>query len=175
MNVFVNLNSGALGVTNKLPTNTAQNLINRYEVARTALVMMFGNSNLGILDGESPKHLTHPTYDIQQERKPGRGKSVSAKTNAKLVIKQIVDRSSQGWNQFRIAEPPSVEILTGKCSLASLVSAGLAKSVSNGAVCGPKSRLPAFKSHRNILKRVVPFHLAILVEESRGRGGGVLS
>jgi hypothetical protein len=29
-------------------------------------------------------------------------------TNAKLVIKPLMDRSSQGWNQFRITEPPSV-------------------------------------------------------------------
>ncbi len=64
MNVFVNLNSGALGVTNKSATNNAQNLINRYEVARTALVTMFGNCNLCILDGESPKHFTHPSYDV---------------------------------------------------------------------------------------------------------------
>jgi hypothetical protein len=43
MDVLVNLNSGGLGVTNKSATNNAQNLINRYEVARTELVMMFGN------------------------------------------------------------------------------------------------------------------------------------
>jgi hypothetical protein len=64
MNVFVNLNSGALGVTNESATNNAQNLINFYEVARTALVMMFGNWKLCILDGESPKHFTHPSYDV---------------------------------------------------------------------------------------------------------------
>jgi hypothetical protein len=108
MNVFVNLNSGALGVTNKSATNNAQNLINRYEVARTELVMMFGDWNLCILDGESPKQFTHPSYDVQQERKPGRGKSVSAKMNAKLVIKPLMDRSSQDRNEFRIREPPSV-------------------------------------------------------------------
>jgi hypothetical protein len=70
--------------------------------------MMFGNCNLCILDGESPKHFTHPRYDVQQELKPRRGKSVSAKMNAKLVIKPRMDRSSQGGNQFRITEPPSV-------------------------------------------------------------------
>jgi hypothetical protein len=64
MNVFVNLNLGALGVRNNSATNNAQNLINRYEVARTALVMMFGNWNLCILDGESPKHFTRPSYDV---------------------------------------------------------------------------------------------------------------
>ncbi len=95
-------------VRNKSATNNAQNLINRYEVARTRLVMMFGDWNLCILDGESPKHFTHPRYDVQQERKPGRGKSVSAKINAKLAIKPLMDRSSQGWNQFCITEPPSV-------------------------------------------------------------------
>jgi hypothetical protein len=46
MDVFVNLNSGALGGTKKAATNNAQNLTNRYEVARTTLVMMFGNWNL---------------------------------------------------------------------------------------------------------------------------------
>jgi hypothetical protein len=33
---------------------------------------------------------------------------VSAKMNAKLVIKPLMDRSSEDWNQFRITEPPSV-------------------------------------------------------------------
>jgi hypothetical protein len=64
MDVFVNLNSGALGGTNKAATNNAENLTNRYEVARSTLVMMFGNCNLCILDGESPKHFTHPSYDV---------------------------------------------------------------------------------------------------------------
>jgi len=67
------------------------------------------------------------------------------------------------------------QILTGKWSLASLVTAGFAKSVTNGAFCGVKSRLPAFKSHRNTLNRVVPFDCAILREESRPRGCGILS
>jgi hypothetical protein len=70
--------------------------------------MMFGDWNLCILDGESPKHFTHPSYDVQQERKPGKGKSVSAKINAKLVIKPLMDRSSQGLYQFRVTESPSV-------------------------------------------------------------------
>jgi len=108
MNVFVNLNSGALGVTNKSAPNNAQNSINPYEVARTALVMMFGNWNLCILNGESSKLFTHPSSDVQQERKPWRGKSVSAKMNAKLVIKPLMDRSSECWNQFRVTEPLSV-------------------------------------------------------------------
>jgi hypothetical protein len=64
MNVFENLNAGALAVTNKSATNNAQNSINLYEVARTALVMMFGNWNLCMLHAESPKHFTHPSYDV---------------------------------------------------------------------------------------------------------------
>jgi hypothetical protein len=64
MNAFVNLNSGALGGRNKSAINNAQNLINRYEVARTALVMMLRHWNLCILDGESPKHFTHPSHDV---------------------------------------------------------------------------------------------------------------
>jgi hypothetical protein len=85
-----------------------------------------------------------------------------------------MDRSSQGWNQFRITERPRWQILTGKWSLGRLVKAGLAKSVSKGAFCGVKSRLPALKSQRNTLNRVVPFPCAILLEESRRRGGGLL-
>jgi len=49
------------------------------------------------------------------------------------------------------------------------VTAGFAKSVTNGAICGVKSRLSAFKSHWNTLDRVVPFHSAILLQESRAR------
>jgi hypothetical protein len=85
-----------------------------------------------------------------------------------------IDRHKAGTNSV-LQNRPRWQILTGKWSLASLVIAGWAKSVTNGAFCGVKSRLPAFKSHRNTLNRVVPFHCAILLEESRRRGGGILS
>jgi hypothetical protein len=84
-----------------------------------------------------------------------------------------IDRHKAGTNSV-LQNRPRWQILTGKWWLASLVTAGLAKSVTNGAFCGAKSRLPAFKSHRNNLNRVVPFHCAILVEESRRRGGEIL-
>jgi hypothetical protein len=90
--------------------------------------------------------------------------------------------SNRSWIDRHKAETNSVlqnrpqwQILAGKWSLASLVSAALAKSVTNGAFCGVKSRLRALKSHRNTLNRVVPFHCAILLEESCPRGGGILS
>jgi hypothetical protein len=96
--------------------------------------MMFGNWNLCILDGESPKHFTHPIYDVQQERKPGRGKSVSAKINAKLVIEPLMDGSSQGWNQFRITEPPSVADSDRKVVTSESRDSGLRKIGYQGCV-----------------------------------------
>jgi hypothetical protein len=84
------------------------------------------------------------------------------------------DRHKAGTNSV-LQNRPRWQILTGKWSLASLVSAGLAKSVTNGAFCGVKSRFRRLKSHRHTLNRVVPFHCAIPLEESRGRGGGMLS
>ncbi len=101
---------------------------------------MFGDWNLCILDGESPKHFTHPSYDVQQERKPGRGKSVSAKINAKLVIKPLMDRSSQGWNQFRITEPPSVADADRKMVTSESREGGLGKIGYQRCVLGRKEQ-----------------------------------
>ncbi len=90
------------------------------------------------------------------------------------INRSWIDRQKAGTNSA-LQNRSRWQILAGKWWLASLVSAGLAKSVTNGAFCGGKSRLPAFKSHRNTLNRVVPFQCAILLEESRRRGGGILS
>jgi hypothetical protein len=92
-----------------------------------------------------------------------------------LVIKPLMDRAPQGWNQFQISERHSLADSDKKVTGHGLVSVRLAKSITDGAFCGVKSRLPAFKSHRNTLNRVVPFHCAILVEESRRMGCGILS
>jgi hypothetical protein len=174
MNVLVNLNSGALGVTNKSATNNAQNLINRYELARTALVMMFCNWNLCILDGESPKHFPHPSYDVQQERNPGRGKSVSAKMNFKLVTKPLLDRSSQDWNQFRITEPSSVADSDRKVVTSESRDRGLSKIGYQRCVLWRKEQATGVQKSQEH-PWVVPFQCAILLEESHRRGGGILS
>jgi len=46
--------------------------------------MMFGTWNLCILDGGSQKHITHPSYDIYQERKSARRNAARVKVNAKF-------------------------------------------------------------------------------------------
>ncbi len=94
--------------------------------------------------------------------------------NAKLVIKPLMNRSSQGWNQFRITEPASVADSDRKVVTSESRDRRLGKIGYQRSFCGAKSRLPAFKSHRNTLNRVVPFHCAILVEESRRRGSEIL-
>jgi len=137
--------------------------------------MMFGNWKLCILDG------SHRNSSLMQGTMCNRNES---RGEGSLLVRKLmlnwwlsrswIDRHKAGTNSI-LQNRPRWQILTGKWSLATLVSAGLAKSVTNGAFCGVKSRLPEFKSHRNTLNRVVPFHCGILLEESRRRGRGILS
>jgi hypothetical protein len=143
-----------------------------YILSKFAHLMMSGNWNLCILNGGWQKHITHPSYDIEQERKSARRKSVRVTINDRLMIKSLI---YQGCNQFRIWEQPEMADSDSAEFTSDPRARVVCKIGYRRCVLWCNEQITCVQKSQDHLNRVVPFHCGILLEESRGTRGGILS